>query len=202
MRKTVIKSISLAAIGLAVYLVFGASCIPKTSLPVKGFLFNRAFHTTVDNELAKQMLTEPQSEIVAKLFSDFKNHAFNTATLSEIAAKNSMDVATLYFVQRAYKNEKNKEAQDLYLNYLDQLSGDDFKQQVSSLKDYYVAFVPGLDYNDTTNGGNFARQRRLFAANGIQNELILTGDWSLTDDNAAIVANRLKELSEVHEKKK
>ncbi len=65
---------------------------------------------------------------------------------------------------------------------------------------HYVAFVPGLDYNDTTNGGNFARQRRLLTAGGVRNELILTDDWGLTDANAEVVAKRLMELSVVHKK--
>lgn len=193
--KRVIKCISIAILGLTVYIVFGASCLPKSSILVDGFLFGRAFQTTVDNGLAKQMLTSPSSILVRKLFSDYQDKPFNTNTLAHIAANNSMDVATLYFLQRAYQDEQNKYAQDLYLSYLDQLSDNNFNQQLSQLADFYLAFVPGLDYNDTTNGGNFARQRRLLTANGIKNELILTDDWGLTDDNAVIIAHRLKELS-------
>ena len=200
MRSRYFKAAIMLVLGVSAYLVFGASCIPKTSISVAGFLFNRPFQTTVDNGLAKQMLTDPQSDAVTKLFSDYQDKPLNTTTLSEIAASNSMDVATLYFMQRAYQDEQNKQAQDLYLTYLDQLSDDNSKQQLSPLADFYVAFVPGLDYNDTTNGGNFARQRRLLTASGIQNELILTDDWGLTDDNAATVAKRLKELSEQHDK--
>ncbi|MES2780756.1 MAG: hypothetical protein V4651_12755 [Bacteroidota bacterium] len=198
--KKAFKFISVAVLGLTVYIVLGASCIPKTSISVDGFLFGRPYQTFVDNGLAKQMLTDPKSDLVTKLFSAYADKPLNTATLSEIAINNSMDVATLYFMQRAYQDKQNKQAQDLYLTYLDQLSDNNFKQQLSPLADFYVAFVPGLDYNDTTNGGNFARQRRLLAASGIQNELILTDDWGLTDDNALTVAKRLIELSKQHEK--
>lgn len=198
--KKAIKLISLATIGLVTYIVLGASCLPKTSMTVDGLLFGRPFQTSVDNGLAKLMLTNPSSDVVAKLFADYQDKPLSTNTLAEIAANNSMDVATLYFMQRAYQDKQNKQAQDLYLTYLDQLSDNNFKKQLSPLADFYVAFVPGLDYNDTTNGGNFARQRRLLAASGIQNELILTDDWGLTDDNAATIAKRLKELSEQHEK--
>lgn len=198
--KKAIKFISVAVSGLTVYIVLGASCIPKTSIPVDGLLFGRPFHTTVDNGLAKQMLTNPTSDLVTKLFADYQDKPLNTTTLADIAANNSMDVATLYFLQRAYQDKQNKQAQDQYLKNLDNLSGDNYNEQLVPLKDFYVAFVPGLDYNDTTNGGNFARQRRLLTASGIQNELILTDDWGLSDDNASVVANRLRELSKTHEK--
>jgi hypothetical protein len=199
MKKT-IKFISFASIGMVLYIVLSANCLPRTSIPVDGFLFGRPFKTTVDNGLAKQMLTNPTGTMVTKLFSDYKDKPLNTNTLAEIAANNSMDVATLYFLLRAYHDKQNKQAQNLYLTYLDQLSDLNYNQQLSPLKDFYVAFVPGLDYNDTTNGGNFARQRRLLNASGIQNELILTDDWGLTDDNAVTVAMRLNELSKYHSK--
>lgn len=198
--KKAIKFISVAVLGLTVYIVLGASCIPKTSIPVDGLLFGRPFQTTVDNGLARQMLTNPSSDVVTKLFADYQDKPLNTATLADIAANNSMDVATLYFLQRAYQDEQNKQAQDQYLKNLDNLTGGNYNEQLIPLKNYYVAFVPGLDYNDTTNGGNFARQRRLLSASGIQNELILTDDWGLSDDNANVVANRLRELSKTHEK--
>lgn len=199
MRKA-IKLAALATVGILVYIFFGASCLPKKSLSVEGFLFGRPYQTTVDNGLAKQMLANPESDLVVKLFNDYKDKPLNTSTLAEIAENNSMDVATLYFLQRAYQDEQNKQAQDQYLKNLENLTSNNYNDQLKPLHDYYVAFVPGLDYNDTTNGGNFARQRRLLTASGIQNELILTDDWGLTDDNARIVARRLKELSTTHSK--
>ncbi len=39
------------------YILLGASCIPKLSIPVNGFLFGRNYTTTVDNQLAKEMLS-------------------------------------------------------------------------------------------------------------------------------------------------
>ena len=176
------------------------SCIPKSAIPVEGFLFGRPIQTTVDNRLAKQMLTDPKSVDVTNLFAAFQDKPLTTNTLSEIAANYSMDVATLYFLLRAYQDEQNNQAQNLYLNYLNKLTDDNLKQQLTPLKYFYVVFVPGLNYNDTTNGGDFARQRTLLSASSIKNELIKTGNWGLTDDNAAIVANRLKELSPLHEK--
>ena len=145
------------------------------------------------------MLTDSSSILVEKLFSEYENKPFNTNTLAEIASSYSMDVATLYFIQRSYQNAKNRQAQDVYQNYLETLSNESFGEDVVPLEDFYLVFVPGLHYSDTSNRGNFARQRRLLAANGIHNELILTDDWGLTDHNAEIVAKRLKQLSNEHD---
>jgi len=63
------------------------------------------------------MLIEPKNDLVTKLFSAYAGKPLNTNTLAEIGSNNSMDVATLYFMQRAYQNKQNKQAQDLYLTY-------------------------------------------------------------------------------------
>lgn len=198
--KRTIEHIAITIMGIGLYFLFGSSCIPEKRLLVNGTLYGRAIQTTVDDELARLMLIDPNSREVESLFAAHESEPLSTTTLAGIAEEHSMDVATLYFMQRAYQNERNKSAQDRYLAHLDQFGGDSVGPQLAALKGYYVAFVPGLDYNDTTNGGNFARQRRLLSAHGVQNEMIVTGDWGYTDDNAAIVAARLKELSVEHER--
>lgn len=198
--KRAFKFIAMSAVGMMTYFLLGASCLPKTEIPVYGLLFGRSYTTTVDDQLAKEILTNPGSQKVKKLFSAYADQPLNTKTLSEISAKYSMDVSTLYFLERAYHNPVNKEAQDLYLHYFEQLSDNNYGEQLAPLQEYYVAFVPGLDYHDTTNGGDFAKQRRLFANSGVKNELILTESWGLADTNAEIVASRLRELNKQHEK--
>jgi hypothetical protein len=191
---------SITIAGIACYVLFGASCLPKTTIPANGILFGRAFTTTVDNLLAKQMLCEPTSKHVHRLFAEYSDRPLNTQTLSEISSKYSMDVSTLYFLNRTYADPKNKEAQSKYQDYFDQLADNDFERSVSSLRDYYIVFVPGLDYLDTTNGGDFAKQRRLLTKYGVINELIMTGDWGFADKNAEIIAARLKQLNGFYEK--
>lgn len=200
LKKPVPRAI-LVLFGLGLSVLFSSNCIPKTRIPVLGSLFGRAINTTVDHDLAGLMLSAPEDERVRGLFGAFAGKPLNTPTLAEITRKHSMDVATLYFLQRAYSDERNQRTQDRYHANLDALNEEaDAGTALSALKEFYVAFVPGLDYNDTTNGGNFARQRRLLSAHGVANELILTDDWGLTDDNAAVVAGRLRELSKVHER--
>ncbi|MEO6166134.1 MAG: hypothetical protein ABIO46_08360 [Chitinophagales bacterium] len=200
MQIRLLQMLLIGVLGLGAYIIFSSSCVPKGGFSVSGFLFGRPLLTTVDDTLAGLMLTNPQDNRVVNLFASYQDKPLDTKTLSHIAANYSTDVATFYFLQKEYQNENNKQAQDLYAANLDLLSLGDNMSELNLLKDYYVAFVPGLAYNDTSNGGNFARQRRLLTSAGIANEMIVTDDWGMSDDNAAIVAARLRELSILHEK--
>lgn len=182
------------------YTIFSGSCLPKTSISANGYLFDKQFKTNVDDSLAELMLSNPQAQKVLNVFSSFKNKPLTTETLSEIKEKYSTDVATFYFVQRAYQNESNKIAQDLYATYFEKQSTNNVTQELQILKEYFIVFVPGLAYKqNTTTGADFARQRRLLTSNGIPNELIEIGEWDLVDDNAVTIANYLKNLSTKHE---
>lgn len=201
-KSKAIKSLSILAVGAMIYIFFGASCLPKTSIPVIGQLFSRPFQANVDHDLAKLMLTNPQDPQVQALFEVHQGKPLNTETLAHISKDYSTDVATFYFLQRAYQDSINKEAQDLYTKYYEQQSSSaNNNPNLTALQGYFLVFVPGLAYKeDTTTGADFARQRRLLTSIGIANELIEIGEWDLADVNAQLIAQRLRELSVNHEK--
>jgi hypothetical protein len=199
--KKKIKILSITTIGIMTYILFSGSCLPKTSIAVEGFLFGKPLNTTVDDSLAKLMLTHPQDEKVLNLFRLFQDKPLDTKTLSEIKANYSTDVATLFFVQRAYQNKENQLAQDLYSTYFEQQKTTINSSELKNLQEYCIVFVPGLAYKeDTTTGADFARQRKLLSSYGITNELIEVGEWDLADDNAYKIATYLKLLSEKYDK--
>jgi hypothetical protein len=199
--KKIFKFLPITTILMMTYLFLASSRWPKTAIPVDGLLFGRPLQTTVDSDLAKLMLTRPQDSAVVSLFHTYKDQPLNTHTLAAVTKKYSADVATFYFLQRTYQNEQNQQAQDLYYTSLEQQANANAGNDVKALQEYFLAFVPGLAYKqDTTTGADFARQRRLLTANGIDNELIAVGEWDLADANAALVAQRLKTLSSKHKK--
>lgn len=191
----------LVTMGVATFMFFRSNCLPEESIPVDGFLFGRSFKTTVDHRLAKLMLTDPQDQSVVSFVNTYKDRPLNTATLAEITTEFSPDVATLYFLQRAYQETENKRAQDLYRQYFErQLSGD-AAGELAELKKFHVVFVPGLAYlEDPTTGADLSRQRRLLTSYGITNELIKTGEWDLVEKNARLIADRLREISKSQER--
>ena len=168
------------------------------NIPVDGILFGRPFQTNVDSELAKTMLTNPNDSSVVQLFSDYGTRVVNTETLSEIAQKYSVDVATLFFVQKIYEQEKNRQIQNYYLDVTDTLSTKHLEHSLSFLKDYFIVFVPGFRYKHAVNGSDFLHQRLLLDSTGISYEMIDIHETGLVEDNAIIIAHRLQELSELH----
>lgn len=196
-----IKILCISSIGIMAYILFSGNCLSKTSIVAEGFLLGKPLNTTVDDSLAKLMLTHPQDEKVLNLFNLFKDKPLDTKTLSELKESYSTDVATLYFIQRAYQNRENQLAQDLYASYFEQQKSAINSAELKNLQAYFIVFVPGLAYKeDTTTGADFARQRKLLTSYGIQNALIEIGEWDLADNNANIIATYLKILSEKHSK--
>ena len=168
----------------------------KNSFEVEGDLFNNSIVTKVNHKLAKLMLTDSSHAEVRKLHHAFGNKKLNTQTLVEITNEYSVDVATLYFFQKLYQEEKNKTAQNLYQNYLSKSEKLFSEKELSNLREFIIVFVPGLGYKeDTTTGADFSRQRKLLNLYGIRNELIQTNEWGLSEENAVMIASRLRELS-------
>ena len=166
-------------------------------IPVDGILFGRPFQTKVDHELAKTMLTNRDDSSVIQLFSDYNTRKISTETLSEIGQKYSPDVATLFFVEKIYEQDKNKRTQNYYLSGIDTSFSGDLEQQLSFLQNYYIVFVPGLGHKHI-EGANFLDQRRLLDSAGISCEMIQIHEGGLIEENADIVARRVDELSKLH----
>jgi len=145
------------------------------------------------------MLTNPKDSSVLQLFSDYSTREINTETLSEITKKYSIDVATLFFVEKIYEQEKNRTSQNCYLTALDNFKNEKIEQHLSFLKNYFIVFVPGFRYKHINNGGNFLNQRRLFDSVGICYEMIEIEEAGLVDNNAKIISNRLRELNSLHD---
>lgn len=175
--------------------------LPKSTFYVNGSLFNKPFESMVDAELAKQMLCCPNDSMVIGLFDKYKDKPLNTPTLSEISRTYSMDVASLYFVQRLYNLPQNKKAQDLYSFYIEQISSNIKIDELEKLKEHYIVFIPGMAYKDIpSTGAHFKRQRKLLTTYGIENELINIPQWGIIENNADIITQRLKVLCQKHKK--
>lgn len=198
--KRTLKLLSITTLGIITYILFGRSCLPKTTISVDGFLFGKRLKTTVDNSLASLMLTSPKDNKVLDLFALYNNKPLDTKILSEITEKYSADVATFYFLQKSYQDKENREAQDLYTTYFEEQPSSSYNKLLETLKEYIVVFVPGLAYKqDTTTGADFAKQRQLLTTYGINNKLIEIGEWDLADENANMIATSLKVLSEKYQ---
>ena len=182
-------------LGVMTYIFLGASCIPNKSIKAEGNFLGKYLTTTVDHQLAKDIIENPYNQVVKDFFEKYREYELNTYTLSEISHEYSNDVATFYFLNELYRDSINSFCQDLYQK---SISNHD-QTFYSSLKNYHLVFIPGLGYKeDTTTGADFSRQRRLLDQYGVSNELIETDEWGLSNDNALIIADELKLINQRH----
>jgi len=187
--------------GIIVCILLYSCGNPKKLSSIHGQFLGKPLITTVDSKLAGLILTEQSDYRVKQLFDKYEGKPLNNLTLGEIAKNYSVDVATFYFLQCQYQHIKNKEAQDLFYSYSEEMKTGNLPGETMEMKDYFIAFVPGFAYkNDSTTGADFSKQRRLLLKAGIENELIETDEWGLSENNAVIIANKLRALSERHQK--
>lgn len=193
--KRTIHFIILSTIGMMTYILLGASCLPKNTLTAEGYFIGKFIQTTVDHQFAKTLIEKPNDKSVHSFFNKYDAYELNTETLSQISKEYSNDVATFYFAQRLYNNSNNKFCQDLYYQSINQSE----EELYNGLKDYHIVFIPGLGYKeDTTTGANFARQRRILDKFNLSNELIEIEEWGLSENNAQIIASKLKSINKKH----
>jgi hypothetical protein len=176
--------------------VFLCTSCKTQKISVTGKLFEQPFSTQVDNSFAATMLMNPQDSNVVNFHAQYRNAELNNAMFEEITKKYSIDVSTLFLLEQLYQQPCNKQAQNDYLSNMADLSGVLFNYNLDFLKDYYIVFIPGFRYN--SNVGNFAAQREMFDSAKISHEMILTDELGQINDNASIVAERLREINQEH----
>ena len=169
-------------------------CVAQKNFYVKGTLFGRPFDTQVDHELAVKMLTNRQDSNVVNLFSNYQKEELNDELLKSITNQYSVDVSTLFLIEKLYGQEKNRQLQDFYLSTIETLSGSNIEQDFSFLRDFFILFVPAFNYE--SNAGNFWEQRVLLEAAKIPNDIVKTQQWGLVEENAELIVNQLQEISQ------
>jgi hypothetical protein len=194
--KNIHKTPCLRLVLLVASLIAGHICVAQKDFYVEGTLFGRPFHTQVDHKLATTMLTNRQDSSVIELLANYKNAELDDKLLEDITKKYSLDVATLFLVERLYEQGRNKQLQDFYLSTIDTLSPLELDQKLSFLQDFYIVFVPAFNYE--SNIGNFWEQRELLDIAEIPNEIIKTQQWGLVEENAKLIATQLQEISKQH----
>jgi hypothetical protein len=163
---------------------------------VNGKLFERPFSTHVLDNFAATMLTNQHDSNVVNFYAQYKDAEMTNATLLEITKKHSLDVSTLFLIEKLYQKPDNKQAQNDYLSSMADLQKTSFKRNFDFLKDYYIVFIPGFLYE--SNAGNFALQRAMLDSAKIDYEMIFTDEIGQIDDNAQMIAKRLSEINQEH----
>jgi hypothetical protein len=190
------KYINGAIVMGAVYIVASSNCIPYATIKVSGSFLGTNQDLLVCDIISEKIIKNEVNQELAI----YDKETLDNALVSKIAQTYSLDAATLYTLDRIYKKEKNKINQQSYLAYLNTIQSNQIPKEIEQLKSKYFLFIPGLAYKeDTTTGADFARQRRLLTDLGIENKLIETGEYALSEKNAQLIANEIKEASKTHD---
>ena len=103
-----LKSISVFSIGVLIYTLLGSSCLPKFPFSANGSILGTPVRTTVDSELAKQIMEDPYAKEVTNFFKKHEDKALNTGTLSEISKEYSVDGSLVITPTKAERVQKDR----------------------------------------------------------------------------------------------
>lgn len=164
----------------------------------KGFIMENEYEIEVDSRLAQLMVEAPDNEVVRDFFALHKSLKINTENLMKMSQDYSVDVATLFYINKIFSKPENKEIQ-LYFQEI--LKTSDFSKMklIKNLQNYHVVFIPAFGYNFKNNGGNFTKQRKLLDSLGFSNEMIYFNEFGLVEENANFIYEQLKLISKKHD---
>jgi hypothetical protein len=189
---------------LLVFVTFLTSCTCIDSkIPVEGRLGPYEIKTTVDSEFARYYVEnylggkKTNPELDARLDSlneRFKGRVPQQRDLKAIAQDFSMDFAALFWGQHMLDRPENISIQEIFLRNLNNPS----QPLETSLVDYKVLLVPGLDYkeNGHATGSDLQTQRTLFAKLGAEVVFIEIPSLGTVEENSVIVAEAINKHSE------
>ncbi len=170
---------------------------------VAGRLGPYEIKTTVDSEIARYYVenylsgkkTNPEFDVqFDSLTERYKDHVLHREDLKAIAHDFSVDFAALFWGWNMLNQSQNISIQDIFLSNLDS----DDQSFKSSLKDYRILLVPGLDYkeNGKLTGSDLKTQKDLFTQLGADVRLIEIPPLGTVEENSLIIAEEIKKQSD------
>ncbi len=183
-----IKKTGYLVIGMIVFFIITGSCLPKNYISITTKFLGQSQSFVVSDSITIKLLKGNASPN----FAVFDAQKLDNQLVQEISKQHSLDAATIYTLNRLYEIPRNKKAQNDYLAFIDLFENNTVPTQINNLKSKYFLFIPGFGYKSAPNtGADLARQRRLFRLLGIENKLIETKEYGLSDINAQIIANEI-----------
>lgn len=191
---------------LAVLLgVLSASCAPPRYAAI-GQVAGQAVDTSVDGAIARDFLQRyllreraRETPRLDAALAQADREPLSNELLQHLTREFSVDLATLYFLDRTYRDDFNLRLQNAFF---DQLSSIRVAQRGGKFNipreylEYLLVFVPGYAYQTRPEtGADFARQRRLLGRAGFDTVLVETDELGNVEPNARIIADEIARLS-------
>ena len=193
----------------AFFVVLTAICVADQALlRAKGRVGDQQVNTTVDSPIARYYLEEYLTGRRGQTGTDLlirealeRSDALplTNKVLGDLTQRFSADFATLYFIDRVYREGVNRGFQQAFHARLTAARAMKGSQAAlpGAYKRYLLSFVPGYAYKmNRTTGADFARQRQLLNQAGLDTVLIETDELANIEENARVVAQEIIRLSQ------
>lgn len=173
----------------------------SVSYPVKTRIYDSWVEFRVDSKLAAAMLENNcKYQPLIKLRQAYNDKPLTTKTLQEIGDKYSTDVSTLYFMERLYKDPKQKSIHREFNKISSTINWQRINHEMDQLRSFYYVFVPGLGYKTQPHtGAGFDKQRKILEELKIPFAFIETGEIRPVEENAALIASKIRKISREHD---
>lgn len=210
--KAGVRPFPLFPILLGLTTVLSACASESQRYPVKGEINGHEIATTVDAYEAKYYLERYLSEkpgpseresTLDEAFEDLPNAKIDRKEYKALSARFSTDLATLHLIKQLSEVPENRKLQTAYWREVEALRAIS-AENGPKLHSCFLArpgplfmFVPGWLYqSNPATGSDFAEQRRLLTAIGLETQLVATKENGSIEGNAHIIADRLRSVGQ------
>ena len=141
---------------------------------------------------------------IAGIHERYRAAPLDGQTLKAISQNASPDFAALFLIRQLLSNPRNQKFQANYLAETKRIKSDLKRNEWSevvrpALRRYEVVFAPGFHYlTDRSSGADFANQRQFFHELGVRVQLIRTEEDGTVEENAAIIAAKIRALRDAN----
>ena len=179
------------------------SCANVQTYPVDADIFDEKLETSVDSPIAKYYLehylhgqnTDPLLHgRIDALYQSQAGRVPSREQLKLLADEYSVDFAAIFYADHLHAQEQNRTIQQVFNDTLS-TGGTAADLQHASLDKYLFLFVPGWDYveNGHITGADFAVQRILFTAFGVENHLVTIPPHGSVEENADVLTRTIEQ---------
>lgn len=200
----------LTVIALAQLVLALAGCAMSQGpepIHAHGLVAGRLVNTRVDSPLAEYYIEDYQrgdrhradlNKQLRRIAGQWQSGIPDRETLTWITNRYSRDVATIFLVERLASVPANRRFTDIYLQQLELVAAGALDPgEATPLKsDVVFLVVPGWYWRDPSFDGSLEIPRQHLEAYGYQTELLPTDEQGSVEENAELVAARLRHLRE------
>ena len=190
---------------LLLAMLLGAACAPARYAAI-GQVAGHTIDTSVDGKFAHDYLEHylpgeraREAPRLDAALTQADRAPLSNELLQHLTREFSVDLATLYFLDRTYRDDLNLRLQNAFFDQLSSIriahSEGKFNVPPEYLE-YLLVFIPGYAYQTRPEtGADFARQRRLLGSAGFDTVLVETDELGNVEPNARIIADDIARLS-------